>query len=177
MPLAAWTVHVAADNVPDIVESEGKPEANVERKSEPTRPTPCSEERVQKKAMRSAYYTFGADLHCRSPFALLFRGPFRSSLFRDFGVLVNNDYPAALRRWYELPVERPKQHCAGKCAYQNPKLVRSARKQSGQEQKHAELRQVLFHFLAPLNFRNSSRRDPYNCPRRILCFGSAHAAY
>jgi len=40
---------------------------------------------------------------------------------------------AALRRWNELPVERPKQHCAGKRACQNPKLVRSARKQRGQE--------------------------------------------
>jgi hypothetical protein len=54
MSLAAGTVHVAADNVPDVVESEGKPEANVERKTEQTRPTPCNEERVQKKAMRSA---------------------------------------------------------------------------------------------------------------------------
>src|SRR6266446_9140235 len=151
MPLAAWTVHVAADNVSDVVESEGKPEANVARTTEQTRPTPCNEERVQKKAMRSAYHTFGTDLHRRSPFAVLFRGQFRSSLFRDFGVLINDDYPAALRRWNELPVERPKQHCTGKRAYQNPKVVRSARKQRGQEKKHAELRQVVLHFLAPLN--------------------------
>jgi hypothetical protein len=74
VPLAAWTVHVAADNVPDVVESEGKPEADVARKTEQTRPTPCNEERVQKKAMRSAYHTFGTDLHRRSPFAVLFRG-------------------------------------------------------------------------------------------------------
>jgi len=176
MPFAAWTVHVAADNVPDVVESEGKPEANVARTTEQTRPTPCNEERVQKKAMRSAYHTFGANLHRRSPLAVLFRGQFRSSLFRDFGVLVNDDFPAALRRWYELPVERPKQHCTGKRAYQNTKLVRSARKQSGQEQKHAELRQVLFHLLAPLNSRNSSRRDRNHRPRRVLCFGRARAA-
>jgi hypothetical protein len=74
MPLAAGTVHVAADNVPDVVESEGKPEANVERKTEQTRPTPCNEERVQKKAMRSAYHTLGTDLHRKPPFAVLFRG-------------------------------------------------------------------------------------------------------
>jgi hypothetical protein len=74
MPLAAGTVHVAADNVPNVVESEGKPEANVERKTEQTRPTPCNEDRVQKKAMRSAYHTFGTDLHRRPPFAVLFRG-------------------------------------------------------------------------------------------------------
>jgi hypothetical protein len=145
MPLAAWTVHVAADNVPNVVDSEGKPQANVARKTEQMRPTPCNEERVQKKAMRSTDHTFGTDLHRRSPFATLFRGQFRSSLFRDFDVLVNDDCPAALRRWNALPVERPKQYCAGKSACQNPKLVRSARKQRCQEQKHAELRQVILH--------------------------------
>src|SRR5260370_33162819 len=98
MQLAAWTVHVAADNVSDVGESEGQPEANVARKTEQTRPTPCNEERVQEKAMRSAYHTFGTDLHRRSPFATLFRGQFRSSLLRDFGALVNDDYPAALGR-------------------------------------------------------------------------------
>src|SRR6266852_1826424 len=60
MPLAAWTVHVAADNVSYVVESEGKPQANVARKPEQTRPTPCNEERVQKKAMRSTNHTFRA---------------------------------------------------------------------------------------------------------------------
>ncbi|MDZ4801709.1 MAG: hypothetical protein SGI92_26430 [Bryobacteraceae bacterium] len=100
---------------------------------------------MKKKAMRSTNYTFGADFHRRPPFAVLFCGQVRSSLFRHFGVLVNDDDPSALRRWYDLPVERPKQHCAGKRANQNPELVRSARKHRGQEQKHAELRQVLFH--------------------------------
>jgi len=104
---------------------------------------------MQKKAMRSANHTFGADLHRRSPFALLFRGQFRTSLFCDFGVIVYDDYSTALWRWNELSVERPKQHCPGKRADQDPKLVRSARKHSGQEQKHAELRQVLFHLQTP----------------------------
>jgi hypothetical protein len=104
---------------------------------------------MQEKAMRSADHTLGTDLHRRAPFAVLFRGQFRSGLFRDFGILVNDDYPAAFRRWHDLPVERPKQHCAGDRANQNPELVRSARKHSGQEQKHAELRQVLFHLQTP----------------------------
>ena len=120
-------------DIADVVQREGEPQARVPGEAEQTLPSPCDKERVQEKAMRSTNHTFRAHLHRRSPFATLFRGQFRSSLFRDFGVLVNDDYPAALRRWNELPVERPKQDGAGKRAYQNPKLVRSARKQSGQE--------------------------------------------
>ena len=72
MLLALRTVHVAASDVADVVQSEGEPEARVPRKAEQALPTPCDKERVQKKAMRSTNHTFRAHLHRRSPFATYF---------------------------------------------------------------------------------------------------------
>src|SRR5258708_30929936 len=73
MLLALRTVHVAASDITDVVQSEREPQTRIPGEAEQALPSPCDKERVQEKAMRSTNHTFRAHLHRRSPFATLFR--------------------------------------------------------------------------------------------------------
>ena len=53
MLLALRTVHVAASDITDVVQSEREPQARVPGEAEQELPSPCDKERVQEKAMRS----------------------------------------------------------------------------------------------------------------------------